>query len=114
MSITTKINRDEILALVDLMSPTEEEIERWQDEDEKARVRAEYDYYEPRKMTILVPVEVEYHDATDVVYGFTPPTLDDVQNAFNKKDGCVWDCDNGVLEDEFGTTGLCPFHKEGR
>lgn len=39
------------------------------------------EYYGPKIKTILVPVEVSYHDATDIVYSFKAPTIDDVEKA---------------------------------
>src|SRR6185369_9564200 len=43
-------------------------------------------YYDPTIETILVPVKVRYHDATGIVYGFTTPSRDDVENALKKKE----------------------------
>jgi hypothetical protein len=77
------MDREDMFAMIDLMSPTEEEIDAMMDAD--ARDHQWDDYYAPKKMTILVPVEVEYHDATDVVYGFKQPSLDDVERALRER-----------------------------
>jgi hypothetical protein len=33
------------------------------------------EYYRPTVVTIMVPVKVSYHEATDTVYSWEPPTL---------------------------------------
>lgn len=38
-------------------------------------------YFAPTVETIMVPVKVSYHDATDTVYKFDPPTMEDVTKA---------------------------------
>jgi len=40
------------------------------------------DDYNLSTKTILVPVKVSYHQATDTFVSFTPPTLDQVEAAF--------------------------------
>jgi hypothetical protein len=39
-------------------------------------------YYDLTTKSILVPVEVKYHDNTSVLISFTPPTLDQVEKAY--------------------------------
>jgi hypothetical protein len=40
-------------------------------------------YYEASVKTVMVPVIVRYHDATNTVYSFTRPSIDDVERALN-------------------------------
>ena len=45
--------------------------------------RTFYDnYYDLTTKSILVPVEVKYHDNTSLLISFTPPTLDQVEKAY--------------------------------
>jgi len=43
------------------------------------------EYYRPTVKTIMVPVKVSYHDPTDTVYSFTPPTLEEVAKALKDR-----------------------------
>lgn len=38
-------------------------------------------YYQATTATVMVPVRVRFHDATDTLYGFDPPTHDQVTEA---------------------------------
>lgn len=65
--------------LSDMLSPSDEEIAR---EQHYAQMEASYDeYYRATEKVVMVPVKVRYHAPTNVVYGFTPPTNLDVENA---------------------------------
>ena len=40
------------------------------------------EYYKSQILTVLVPVTVRYHDATDTVYDWDKPSRDDIELAF--------------------------------
>lgn len=66
------------------------------------------EHYRPTRKVIMVPVVVDYHDATDVVYNF-PPTTDDVEEALKqsrKAKPCL-SCTNGENTDEDGKVWQC-------
>src|SRR5258708_32483425 len=45
------------------------------------------DYYARTKMIIMVPIEIEYHEPTNVVFGFKSPTLTDIESVLMKSEG---------------------------
>ena len=45
------------------------------------------DYYARTKMIIMVPIEIEYHERTNVVFGFKSPTLTDIESVLMKSEG---------------------------
>ena len=45
---------------------------------------SDHPYWRREKKTVFVPVEVEYHPPTGIIYPFTLPTRDDVEKAFRE------------------------------
>ncbi len=41
----------------------------------------DHPYWAKVEKVIMVPVKVQYHDATGIVFGFTKPTLEDCEKA---------------------------------
>jgi hypothetical protein len=46
---------------------------------------ASEEYYKATEKIVMVPVKVCYHEATDIVYSFVTPTLEDIENALKNE-----------------------------
>lgn len=50
------------------------------------------EYYAPVIKTVMVPIEVHYHDATGIIYRFVPPTHEDVEKALKESYRTTYKC----------------------